>query len=66
MQQQTKQSQTPKLAVRPRDAAQMLGVSERTLWQWSRDGLVPFKKVGRTILYSVADLVAFLGRPGGE
>ena len=45
------------LALRPRDAARMLGVSPRTLWGWTRAGIVPCVRVGtgkrKTVLYSV-------------
>jgi excisionase family DNA binding protein len=43
-----------------RDAAKVLGVSESTLWRWKRDGKVPFKQIGRVVLYPRAGLVAFL------
>ena len=65
----------PPLALRPRDAARMLGVSPRTLWGWTRAGIVPCVRVGtgkrRTVLYPVADLRAWLtrqteGAKGGE
>jgi len=65
----------PPLALRPRDAARMLGVSPRTLWGWTRAGIVPSVRVGtgkrRTVLYPVADLRAWLtqqtaGAKGGE
>lgn len=54
------------LALRPRDAARMLGISPRTLWAWTRAGIVPCVRVGtgkrKTVLYSVADLQAWLTR----
>jgi predicted site-specific integrase-resolvase len=54
------------LALRPRDAAKMLGVSPRTLWGWTKDKLVPCVRVGtgkrQVILYPVADLQAWLTR----
>ena len=54
------------LALRPRDAAKMLGVSPRTLWGWTRDGIVPSVRVGtgkrKTVLYSVVDLQSWLSR----
>ena len=65
----------PPLALRPRDAARMLGVSPRTLWGWTRAGIVPCARVGtgkrRTVLYPVADLQTWLtrqteGAKGGE
>jgi DNA-binding transcriptional MerR regulator len=61
----TDNTQSP-LALRPRDAARMLGVSPRTLWGWTRDKLIPCVRVGtgkrKTVLYSVADLRAWLAR----
>ena len=48
------------LALRPREAAKALGVSERTLWGWTREGTVPHVKVGRTVLYPVAGLREWL------
>jgi hypothetical protein len=54
------------LALRPRDAARMLGISPRTLWEWTRAGIVPCARVGtgkrKTLLYCVADLQAWLTR----
>ena len=53
----------------------MLGVSPRTLWQWTTDGLVPHARVGtgkrKVVLYCSADLQAWLSRQteaarGGE
>jgi excisionase family DNA binding protein len=62
------------LALRPRDAARMLGVSPRTLWGWTAAGLIPCARVGtgkrRTVLYPVDQLQAWLARQaetaGGE
>jgi excisionase family DNA binding protein len=50
----------PKLALRPRDAAQALGVSERLLWQWTHNGTIPHLRVGRVILYPLDALCAWL------
>ena len=54
------------LAHRPRDAAKALGISERTLWTWTNDGIIPCVRVGsgkrRVVLYPVADLQAWLAR----
>ena len=54
------------LAMRPRDAARTLGISPRTLWEWTRDGIVPCVRVGtgkrKTVLYPVADLQAWLSQ----
>jgi len=56
----------PVLAVRPRQAAKLLGVSSRTLYEWTRRGLIPSVRVGhgrrKVVLYPVADLRAWLAR----
>ena len=43
----------PCLALRPREAAAALGVSERTLWDWTQRGDVPHVRRNKTILYPV-------------
>jgi excisionase family DNA binding protein len=45
--------ETPCLAMRPREAAKALGVSERTLWEWTNRGEVPHIRIGKAILYPV-------------
>jgi len=54
------------LALRPREAARVLGVSTRTLWTWTKTGHVPHVRVGggkrKTTLYPVAELRAWLAR----
>jgi excisionase family DNA binding protein len=50
------------LALRPREAAKALGVSERTLWAWTKEGDVPHAKIGGTLLYPVAELREWLSR----
>ena len=58
------------LALRPRVAAKALGISPRALWQLSHDGLIPCVRVGtgkrKTVLYSVAELQAWLSRAADE
>jgi len=60
----TAEDAQPPLALRPRAAARVLGISPRTLWEWSRAGIIPCVRVGtgrrKTILYSVSDLQAWL------
>ena len=53
---------TPALALRPRDAAKALGISPRLLWQLTKDGVIPSAKAGRTVLYPIAELQAWLSR----
>jgi predicted site-specific integrase-resolvase len=43
----------PSLALRPRDAARALSISERTLWYWTKAGIVPSVRVGHVTLYPV-------------
>ena len=50
----------PVLALRPREAAAALGVSERTLWAWTAAGEIPFIKRGACLLYPVEALRRWL------
>ncbi|MCK6454937.1 MAG: helix-turn-helix domain-containing protein [Phycisphaerae bacterium] len=55
------------LALRPREAAEALGISARTLWKLTAPrGPIPCLRIGRgkrrTVLYPVADLQAWLSR----
>lgn len=57
------------LALRPREAAKALGMSERTLWGLSAPrGPIPCLRIGhgkrQTVLYPVAELQAWLSRQG--
>jgi excisionase family DNA binding protein len=58
----TKNVTTDNLALRPREAAKALGVSERSLWEWTHRGDVPHVRIGRTILYPVDALRNWLNR----
>ena len=57
------------LALRPREAAKVLGISERLLWQLTHDGHVPCVRIGtgkrRAVLYPVTELQAWLTRQAG-
>ena len=48
------------LALRPRLAAQKLGISESTLDRLRKTGRIPFVKLGGATLYRVASLDQFL------
>lgn len=50
----------PCAALRPREAAAALGVSERTLWTWMHQGDVPHVRRGKTVLYRVESLRRWL------
>jgi len=45
-----------------RDAAKRLGISERTLWTLTDAGEIPVVRIGRRVLYDLADLRAFVER----
>jgi len=54
--------ETPCLAMRLREAAKAIGVSERTLWEWTDRGVVPHLRLGKVILYPVGSLKEWLKR----
>jgi excisionase family DNA binding protein len=49
-------------AIRIREAAKLLGVCERTVWKWGKEGIIPTVRVGRVTLYPVAELRAWLSQ----
>jgi excisionase family DNA binding protein len=54
------------LAYRIRDAARLLSLSERTVWQLVKDGKLPSRKVGRVVLVTRSALEQFVnGKEGG-
>jgi excisionase family DNA binding protein len=51
------QTTEPLLLIKPREAARMLSVSEKTLWTLTKGGVIPVVRVGeRSVRYSVAAL----------
>jgi excisionase family DNA binding protein len=62
--------QAPPLALRPREAAQRLRISERLLWQLTHDGHIPCVRVGtgkrKSILYPVSLLEEWLRDQAAE
>jgi hypothetical protein len=50
----------PCLALRPREAAQALGISQRLLAVFTADGTIPHLRLGRVVLYGVDSLRGFL------
>ena len=50
----------PTLALRLKDAAKALGVSDRLLWQWEHDGKIPAVRIGGTVLFSMDALRTWL------
>ncbi len=55
-----------RLTVNAREAAQMLGVSERTIFQLSKAGKLPHKRLGARVVYSIAALKKFIDEPDTE
>lgn len=49
-----------RLLVGPREAAVMLDLSERKLWQLTKDGAIPSAKIDRRTVYPVAGLRAWV------
>ncbi len=60
----------PRLALRPKDAAKALGIGERLLWSKTNAGEIPHLRIGKAILYPVAELRRWLSeqtqRKGGN
>jgi excisionase family DNA binding protein len=48
------------LALRSRDAAKLLGISERTLWTWVQQKRIPHVRVGGCILFPKEALTRWL------
>ena len=42
--------------LRPKEAAEQLAISERSLWQLTKDHVIPCVKLGRSVRYSPHDL----------
>lgn len=55
----TKQNETP-LVVSEKVAANMLGISSRTLFQMRKDGKIKHNRLGRRVVYSIEMLKQFL------
>ena len=49
------------LAVRPKDAAKLLGIGERLLWSLTNRGEIPCVRLGRCVIYPVDQLRTWLG-----
>lgn len=62
------ESQPVKLAVSERQAANMIGIGERTLRKLRNTGQVEFTRIGRRVVYRVVDLDTLLQRAkeGGD
>lgn len=58
---------TPPILVKPIDAARMVTISERKLWELTNRGEIPCVRIGRSVRYLPADLQewALSHRQGG-
>ncbi len=46
-----------KRLITQKEAAEMLGISPKTLWLWTNNGLIPFIKLpGTRIKYDISDI----------
>ena len=54
------QARPERLTVNRREAAAMLGISERLLWTWTNAGHVPHVRIGARVLYPVEALRQWL------
>ena len=59
-------SAVPAISLRPRQAAQALGISLSTLERLTRSGAIPVVRQGRIRLYSIAALNDWLRMKGGD
>ena len=49
----------PAVLVTLKEAAKLLAISERTLWQLQADGRLPSVRIGRCLRFRVSDIEAF-------
>jgi excisionase family DNA binding protein len=52
--------QPDRLLVTAKEAAKMLSISARSLWTMTNMGTIPSIRIGRSVRYSVEDLLAFI------
>lgn len=62
MQSQTTPSQTPQFLLNYRQAARVLGISERTLFDLKEAGEIPTVKLKRAVRFDPRDLDAWIQR----
>lgn len=60
------QTQDRRIAMTQVQAARALGVSDRTIRNWTKQGLICGKRVGGVVLYAVEDLRRLAGVTGGS
>ena len=50
----------PRLALRPKDAARALAIGPRKLWELTNRNAIPHCRIGRAIVYPIAELECWL------
>ncbi len=55
-------SQAPRLTLRTKEVAKLLGVCDRTIRNWTEAGVLPAIRIGRATLYATADLQALIDK----
>ena len=62
------QDHVRRLALRPRDCAIALGISERLLWAKTKSGEIPHCRIGTAVVYPMSLLQEYLEKSakGGE
>ena len=58
---------TPRLLLRPREAAAALSISERLLWTLTNTGEIPAVRINRSVRYDPQDLARWIEtKKGGQ
>ena len=60
------QSQATPIAYSEDELEALCGISKRKLYDLRKEGRIPFKKVGRRVLYPVEDIRAWLSSEGQD
>ncbi len=55
-----------RLALRPKEAAKALGIGERLLWSMTNQNLIPHVRLGKAVLYPVAELERWLSEQAAK
>lgn len=54
--------QLPALLLRPEQAAQVLAIGERTLWERTKAGEITVVRIGRSVRYRLPDLERYVSK----
>ena len=57
---------TEKEFLKPKEIATMFGVTEETLRNWRRQGILPYFRIKNTIRFSRADVMEWLNKSKGS